>query len=98
MRELFEEIGYESSEWISPGNFRVDGNHGAGMAHLYLVPEAQYVTETQSDHLEEQLLHHLDQTDIEAALVYGEFQVQAWKTIVALAIHYLQDEAPISSS
>ena len=55
-RELIEETGYDSPDWISLGSYRVDGNHGAGTAFLYLARCAHYVSEPQSDDLEEQQL------------------------------------------
>jgi 8-oxo-dGTP pyrophosphatase MutT (NUDIX family) len=96
MRELLEETGYESSDWLNLGNYRVDGNHGAGMAHLYLARQAQYVTEPHSDDLEEQQLLHLNQAEMEAALVGGEFKILAWTTVVALAFRHLLRDAPNS--
>ena len=88
-RELIEETGYDSPDWISLGNYRVDGNHGAGTAHLYLARHAIYIAEPQSDDLEEQQLLHLNLADVEAALLDGEFKVLAWTTAMALALHHL---------
>ena len=97
-RELLEETGYKAPDWISLGHYRVDGNRGAGIAHLYLARDAHYVAEPNSDDLEEQQLLHLDRTDIEAALTGGEFKVLAWTTAFALALHYLEGGAPASST
>jgi ADP-ribose pyrophosphatase len=93
MRELLEETGYESSDWQNLGTYRVDGNHGAGMAHLYLARQVQYVTEPHSDDLEEQQLLHLNQAEMETALFGGKLKVLAWTTAVALAFHHLFREA-----
>src|SRR5689334_15193384 len=39
-RELLEETGYSAPEWIALGNYAVDGNRGAGVAHLFLAKGA----------------------------------------------------------
>ena len=85
-RELLEEMGCEAAEWISLGSYRVDGNRGAGTAHLFLARGARRVAEVRTDDLEEQELLHLSRDELEAALVAGEFKVVAWATVVALAL------------
>jgi len=88
-RELLEETGYEASDWINLGHYRVDGNRGAGMAYLFLARGARRVAEADADDLEEQELFHLSRSEIEAALAAGEFRVLPWTTAVALALLYL---------
>lgn len=90
-RELLEETGYESHSWLSLGSYTVDGNRGAGTAHLFLARDARRVTEPISDDLEEQQLLHLSRSEVEAALAAGEFKVLAWATIVALALLQMKD-------
>jgi ADP-ribose pyrophosphatase len=85
-RELLEETGFESTEWISLGSFVSDGNHGAGTAHLYLARQAHKVIEPKSDDLEEQQLLTLSKSQLEQALEKGEFKVLAWTAAVALAL------------
>jgi ADP-ribose pyrophosphatase len=53
-RELLEETDYEAVDWTSLGAFRVDGNRGAGIAHLFLGRGALRVQEPNADDLEEQ--------------------------------------------
>ncbi len=91
-RELFEETGYEAPDWINLGQYRVGGNHGAGMAYLFLARGARRVAEINSDDLEEQELFPLTRSEIEAALAAGEFKVLAWTTAVALALLCLDRE------
>ena len=91
-RELLEETGYEAPDWINLGQYRVGGNHGAGMAHLFLARGARRVAEINSDDLEEQELFPLTRSEIEAALAAGEFKVLAWTTAVALALLCLDRE------
>lgn len=90
-RELLEETGYESHSWLSLGSYTVDGNRGAGIAHLFLARDARRVAEPISDDLEEQQLLHLSRSEVEAALAAGEFKVLAWATIVALALLQMKD-------
>ena len=89
-RELLEETGYEAPDWISLGHYIVDGNRGAGEAHLFLARGAYQVTEANADDLEEQQLLHLSRAEIEAALAANEFKVLAWGTAVALALLHMQ--------
>jgi len=91
-RELLEETGYEAAEWISLGHYRVDGNRGAGVAHLFLARGARRVADSRADDLEEQQLLHLSQPEVEAALAAGEFKVLAWTAVVALGLWTLQTE------
>jgi ADP-ribose pyrophosphatase len=90
-RELLEETGYEAPEWTNLGRYSVDGNRGAGVAHLFLARNANRVAAAESDDLEEQQLLMLSRSEIEAALSAGDFKVLAWATVVALALHHLKD-------
>lgn len=88
-RELLEETGYLAPEWISLGQYAVDGNRGAGTAHLFLARQAHPVAEVTADDLEEQKLLLLSRAEVETALAAGEFKVLAWATALALALQHL---------
>lgn len=88
-RELLEETGYESSEWINLGKYAVDPNRGVAEMHLFLALNAKQVRGPNSDDLEDQELIYLSQTEIETALETGEFKVLAWTTVVSLTLNYL---------
>jgi ADP-ribose pyrophosphatase len=88
-RELREETGYESPDWLSLGHYRVDPNRGIAMGHLFLARHARLVATPIVDDLEEQHLHLLSRAEIEQALATGEFQVMAWTAAVALALRNL---------
>lgn len=90
-RELLEETGYQAPDWVNLGRYTVDGNRGAGTAHLFLARGARRVGEPKADDLEEQQLLLLDRSKIETALQAGEFKVLAWATVVALALLHLKD-------
>ena len=42
-RELLEEAGCESPEWIALGSFAVDSNRGSGKAHLFFARQCRQV-------------------------------------------------------
>ncbi len=88
-RELLEETGYTAPEWINLGNYAVDGNRGAGVAHLFLAKGAVKTAEINADDLEEQELVLLDRAEVESALKAGAFKVLAWSANVALALLHL---------
>jgi len=88
-RELREETGYEASDWISLGSYRTDPNRGISTIHLFLAREAHFVTQPNSDDLEDQELLFLERSELEAALFRGEFKALMWTTVVALALQYM---------
>lgn len=88
-RELREETGYEATDWLDLGQYRVDGNRGAGTAHLFLAGGARRVAEVDADDLEEQELLQLSRAEVGEALVTGQFKVLAWATVMALALIHL---------
>jgi ADP-ribose diphosphatase len=91
-RELLEETRYEASNWVELGHYVVDANRGAGTAHLFLAQQARWVTEPDADDLEEQQLLHLSRSEVETALISGEFKVLPWANAMALALLYLDRE------
>ena len=77
-RELLEEMGYESAEWVNLGSHILDPNRGIATMHLFLALKAKKVAEPNSDDLEDQELLLLSQNEIENALKAGEFKILAW--------------------
>jgi ADP-ribose pyrophosphatase len=90
-RELREETGYQASEWIDLGHYRVDGNRGAGTAYFFLARHAQRVAEPYADDLEEQELLLLSRSEIDIAMATGQFKSLPWVAIVALALSRLKE-------
>jgi ADP-ribose pyrophosphatase len=88
-RELLEETGYESADWIPLGSYRVDPNRGVAMGHLYLARQARHVSPRNADDLEEQDLLLLTRSEMETALAGGEFRVLAWAASIAFALRHL---------
>lgn len=92
-RELQEETGYQASEWVNLGSYAVDGNRGAGVAHLFLARDARRVSDPHEADLEEQEMLLLQPAQVAHALSTGEFKVVAWATVMALALLHIQTQA-----
>jgi len=89
-RELLEEAGYVSEEWIHLGAYALEPNRGVHTATLFLARRAKKVSEPDSDDLEDQELLHLSKEELRVALAAGEFKVITWAASVALALDYLE--------
>lgn len=90
-RELLEETGYESSNWVNLGSHILDPNRGIATMHLFLALNSKQVTEPNSDDLEDQELLLLGRKEMENALNSGEFKILAWSAVVALSLNYLSN-------
>jgi ADP-ribose pyrophosphatase len=88
-RELFEEMGYQASEWVNLGSYILDPNRGIATMHLFLALGAKKIAEPNSDDLEDQELLFLSQNDLEDAFNKGEFKILAWSAVVAMSLNYL---------
>jgi ADP-ribose pyrophosphatase len=88
-RELREETGYASSDWLSLGDYVVDPNRGVATGHLFLARQARRVTSIDSDDLEEQELLLLTWDELESALMNGEFKILAWAAAVSFALRHI---------
>lgn len=89
-RELREEMGIQAKEWIALGAYRVNGNYGDGIAHLYLARGALQTSPPGADDLEEQELLFLSYQDLLTALLAGDFKALPWALAPALALLHLQ--------
>jgi ADP-ribose pyrophosphatase len=85
-RELREETGYISDDWVELGHFLVDPNRGVATGYLYLARNAHKVTSIDSDDLEEQETLLISRLELEQALTQGEFKILAWAAAVAFAL------------
>ncbi len=90
-RELLEETGYTASAWVSLGQYAVDGNRGAGTAHLFLARQSQRVADVNTDDLEEQQLLRLSRAEVELALLAGDFKVLPNAAAIALALQRMHE-------
>ena len=85
-RELREETGYESPDWVELGTYVIDANRGVGSGHFYLARDARRVADAEADDLEDQELLLLNRAEIEESLSRGDFKVMAWAAALALAL------------
>lgn len=85
-RELLEETGYAADDWTALGSYAVDGNRGAGVAHLFLAQNARPVADIHADDLEEQELLLLSAAQVRSALKAGEFKCLPWAAAISLAL------------
>jgi ADP-ribose pyrophosphatase len=85
-RELREETGFTADRWTDLGTYAVDGNRGAGHAHLFLATGARKTHEREADDLEEQELLFLAESELRDALTTGAFKVLPWGALFALAL------------
>jgi len=88
-RELQEETGYTSEEWIDLGNYVVDPNRGVATGYLFLARRARQVSTIASDDLEEHEFLLLTKQELESALAQGKFIILAWAAAVAFALRRL---------
>lgn len=88
-RELLEETGYTAEKWENLGSYPVDGNRGAGVAHLFLARGARKVTVPEPDDLEEQEVLTLSLEGLRAAVLGQEFKVLPWAAMAALALVHM---------
>ena len=88
-RELREETGYISDEWLDLGNYLVDPNRGVATGYLFLARHARQVYPIDSDDLEEQEILFLDRDELESALSQGKFRILAWAAAVSFALRQI---------
>ena len=88
-RELREETGYISDEWVYLGSYVVDPNRGFAVGNLFLARHARQVYAIASDDLEDQEMLFFSRDELEAALLRGEFKILAWAAAVSFALHRL---------
>ncbi len=77
-RELLEETGYSSNEWIDLGNYIADANRGCGNGFFFLAKDAVKIAEPIKDDLEEQELLLVTKPELESFLLQGEVKVLSW--------------------
>jgi len=88
-RELLEETGYHSDNWIPLGQYVQDANRGVATAHLFLAIDAIQTAEPTNDDLEEMELLTINQEQLQEAVFTGQFKVGTWATTAALALLHL---------
>jgi len=90
-RELLEETGFASENWIPLGNYPVDANRGVGRAHFYLATNAQKIQDPIEEDLEEQELLFLSRSELDEAISKNEFKCLSWIAPILLALRKLNE-------
>jgi len=94
-RELLEETGYASEQWIDLGRFIVDSNRGCGTAYLFLAIESKKITEAKSDDLEDQTLILLTRAELENAIDKNFCPILSATALFTLGLRHL-DRKPVT--
>jgi len=89
-RELQEETGYASDEWIDMGNYIIDSNRGCGKAYLYLAKNIYKVSEPTEIDMELPEILFLTKPEIESAISKNQFKVLPWVTNILFALKQLK--------
>jgi len=85
-RELLEETGFQSNDWVELGSYAVDPNRGVGIVNLFLANNIEKIQAQESDDLEDQILVELPRKDLVSALMLGEFKVISWTACISMAL------------
>ena len=88
-RELQEETGYASDEWIDMGNYIIDSNRGCGKAFFFLAKNIYKVSEPTEIDMELPAILFLTKQEIESAIDRNQFKVLPWVTKILLALKQL---------
>lgn len=86
-RELLEETGYAAAEWRSLGKFCVDGNRGAGWAHVFLARDLTLEAVPQADELEELYLEEMSLPQLREHLAEGRVLTLGSAAGIALGLN-----------
>jgi ADP-ribose pyrophosphatase len=89
-RELLEETGYASEDWVHLGSFIVDANRRVGEGHFYLARNARKMTESNHDDLEYFDLCWVSLDRLKVALQDGRVGVLSYAINISLALNLLQ--------
>ena len=90
-REVAEEMGLVSGRWRKLGEFRTAVNRGGGTIHCFLAEEAVALPRTASsraghDDLERMDMVFLDEAELRAELLSGNFAEVKWTATISLAL------------
>jgi ADP-ribose pyrophosphatase len=88
-RELMEETGYASEQWVDLGRYVVDSNRGCGNAFLFLAINAIKTGEAQSDDLEEQVPALLSRSELDTAIDNRACPILSATALFTLGLRYL---------
>lgn len=85
-RELLEETGYASDEWLPLGSFVIDANRRVGIGHLFLAQAARQVAVASHGDLEEFAVRWMPLEEVSQALADGRVAVMGHALCIGLAL------------
>ncbi len=85
-RELLEETGYQSQQWVSLGSYVVDPNRGCGTCHLFFADKAVKLSEPTAPDAEQSAVILLSEAELRRSLFEFEFKAVAWAQCAAMAL------------
>ena len=92
-RELKEETGYASEDWVSLGRYVIDGNYGVSTEHIFLARGARKVSEPASGDLEEMEVVAVPLAEISEYVRRGEIVQLSSAAALAIAEQMLRSRA-----
>lgn len=85
-RELLEETGFTSNDWIDLGSFTVDANRGCGKGYFYLAKNASKKSEPTEIDIENPQIEFLSKEQVITFLEKGEVKVISYALNISLAL------------
>lgn len=97
-REVLEEVGLQSDDWVHLSSGVADANRGSGVGHLFLCTNAVPASQGDQargghDDLEEQHLLSLSLDEVEDAVATGAFRCHSWAACMAQAVLHVHRRA-----
>lgn len=89
-RELLEETGYSSDNWLYLGSYTMDANRQVGIGHFFYATGAQRIAEPDHDDLEAFDVKWVSVKDLKYALIDGRVGVISYAANIALALLMLE--------
>ena len=89
-RELLEETGYSSDDWVGLGTFQSNSNQGGGKIHMFEAREARKTAEADSGDLEEIEVMLFSEAELVRAIRDGEMMALSSVTACSLVIDVRQ--------
>jgi ADP-ribose pyrophosphatase len=93
-RELLEETGYHSDEWLPLGTHVVDANRFVGQGHFFLAHNARQISEPDYHDLEEITLRWETPQEVRQALFDGRVAILSYAVNIALGLLAIETLSP----
>ena len=97
-RELMEETGFASAEWLYLGSHVIDANRYVGRGHFFLAKDARRVAEPDHDDLESFEIRWVTLGELQKALFDGRVAIVSYAITIALGLLALKQGTDQASS